>query len=481
MPNLVGFTKFLTAIILLSGSLSSASELHIGSASVSITPDQPVALNGQMRTRISTAVTAPVMASALALESRDGDTSRDVAILISCDICLVREGLRQMVRERVQKQLPGFDTSKIVLSATHTHTAPVLREGIYRLPDDGIMRPAEYSEFFADRVAEVAVKAWNQRTTGTAGWGMAHAAVAYNRRTVYADGHATMYGSTSSVEFRAIEGYEDHGIEVLYFWDDNNKLTATAINVACPSQEVESGKTIDADFWHQVRNELQRKHGKDLVVLTWTGAAGDQSPHLRFRKRAEDRMRKLRGLSRLDEISRRIVRAWEEALEGAEQEKHSDAQLTHVVKTIELPLRQITLAEITETKAKLAKASADPDLFRMQVWYQNAVDRYEAQLAGTAKPYQMELHAVRLGDIAITTNDFELFTQYGIQMKARSPALQTFVIQLAGSGTYVPTARAAFGGGYSAIIESNVVGAEGGQVLTEETVQTLNSLWRQEK
>ena len=76
------------------------------------------------------------------------------------------------------------------------------------------------------------------------------------------------------------------------------------------------------------------------------------------------------------------------------------------------------------------------------LWEQRVVERYLQQEAGTAVPYQMELHVLRLGDIAIATNPFELFTDYGIQMKARSKALQTFVIQLAGSGSYLPTDRA---------------------------------------
>jgi hypothetical protein len=49
--------------------------------------------------------------------------------------------------------------------------------------------------------------------------------------------------------------------------------------------------------------------------------------------------------------------------------------------------------------------------------------------------------------VAIATDDFELFTDFGIRIKARSRALQTFLIQLAGPGTYVPTERAARGGG----------------------------------
>ena len=39
--------------------------------------------------------------------------------------------------------------------------------------------------------------------------------------------------------------------------------------------------------------------------------------------------------------------------------------------------------------------------------------------------------------------------------------------------------RAARGGGYSAIAESNLVGPEGGRVLVERTVKLINSLWPQ--
>ena len=110
-------------------------------------------------------------------------------------------------------------------------------------------------------------------------------------------------------------------------------------------------------------------------------------------------------------------------------------------------------------------------------WHGGVVKRYENQLAGTVDPFKMELHVIRIGDIAIATNPFELYTDYGIQMKTRSPAVQTFVIQLAGPGTYLPSGRAAQGGGYSAIAESNEVGPEGGQVLVEQTLQEINALW----
>ena len=43
-------------------------------------------------------------------------------------------------------------------------------------------------------------------------------------------------------------------------------------------------------------------------------------------------------------------------------------------------------------------------------WHQAVVERYEAQQAGAEAAYKLELHTLRLGDVAIATNEFELFT-----------------------------------------------------------------------
>src|SRR5690606_8906284 len=136
-------------------------------------------------------------------------------------------------------------------------------------------------------LADVAVQAWEARKPGRVGWGMGHAVVAQNRRAVYADGRAQMYGATNRADFRGIEGYEDHDVNVLFFWDEQEQLIATIVNVSCPSQEVEGKSAMDADFWHPVRQTLRERYGDQLLVLGWTGASGDQSPHLMYNKAAE--------------------------------------------------------------------------------------------------------------------------------------------------------------------------------------------------
>ena len=102
--------------------------------------------------------------------------------------------------------------------------------------------------------------------------------------------------------------------------------------------------------------------------------------------------------------------------------------------------------------------------------------RYADQ--GENLTYDMELHVLRLGDVALATNPCELFLDYGLRIKARSRALQTFIVQLATDQIgYLPTAKAVAGGGYGALVTNGLVGPEGGEVLVERTVELINSLW----
>ncbi len=117
-----------------------------------------------------------------------------------------------------------------------------------------------------------------------------------------------------------------------------------------------------------------------------------------------------------------------------------------------------------------------PDYIQWRVQRTMAA-RYERQKSGPF--YPCEIHTLRLEDLALATNPFELFTDYGLRIRARSPATQTVVVQLTGdSPAYLPTERAVTGGGYSARIDDGVVGPEGGRVLVEETVRLLNELWK---
>jgi hypothetical protein len=461
-----------------------AGKLHVGWAGRDITPDRPVALAGQFHKRISTGVAARLSVTALALETRSDDVPLDQAVLVSCDLVAIRDGIQERLRKRLEGKLEGFDLRKLLLSATHTHTAPVTDDGWYDVTEEGVMKPAEYVDFFLGRAEEAVVDAWKGRKPGAVTWGLGYAVVGLNRRMTYADGKAAMYGRNDRPDFRGVEGGEDHGVESLFFFDGERRLTGVAINVACPSQVVENANTISSDFWDDVRILLREKHGAGLQILGWCGTAGDQSPHPQLRKAADARMRKLHGnVSETRAIAQRMADAVDYAYRAVKNEASSEVPFAHRVEDLKLPGRKVTPAEADAARAIVAPLEKKPveqrtstDISRLR-WHGEVLKRYERP--DDYAVYPMELHVLRLGDVAIASNAFELYLDYGVQMRARSRGLQTFLIQLAcGCGGYLPTERAVAGGGYSAIPESGLVGPEGGRVLVDRTVDLMNGLWK---
>ena len=108
--------------------------------------------------------------------------------------------------------------------------------------------------------------------------------------------------------------------------------------------------------------------------------------------------------------------------------------------------------------------------------YAGTINRYRQQQTEEIVP--TEVHIIRFGDVAIATNPFELFLDYGNYIKARSFAKQTFISQLTcGSLGYLPTEKAEKGGHYSAYISSGTVGHEGGDALARRTVTEINKLF----
>jgi hypothetical protein len=460
--------------------------LHVGWATTSITPDKPVALAGQFHKRISTHVEAPVTATVLALEVKNGARVIDQAIMVSCDLVAIREGIQAKLRDRLAGKLAGFDLRKLFMNATHTHTAPVTSTmSWYDVNDAGVMKPDAYVRFMLGKIADAVVKAWVARAPGGVNWGLDYAVVGFNRRMVYQDGRAVMYGNNRTANFSHVEGYEDHGVETLFFFDADNKLKGMVINVACPSQVVESARYLSSDFWHDVREILRERYSKDLHVLAWTGAAGDQSPHLQYRKSADKRMRKKRGgLSETRAIGLRIAAAVDRSYAALKDEVHTNIRFAHHVENLKLPAWQVTEDEYRTVKKKYDPIAAKPENKRSSNdishlrWHKRVMDRYTEQHQGE-NSYALELHVLRLGDVAIATNPFELFVDYGVAMKTRSKAIQVFLVQLTGStGGYLPTARAVPGGGYSAIVQSCLVGPEGGKILVDRTVEVINGMWK---
>lgn len=420
--------------------------LQAGWASADVTPLKPVNLVGQYEKRIARTTRDPLTATVLALETRGEHGTGDHALLVSADVISIPRKALELLREKVAARIPGFEVTKLVLSGTHTHTAPGLVETAYKAYDTSddptVMRPSEYAEFFTDRVAEAAAIAWRNRQPAGLGWGLGFASVGTNRRASYFDGKSVMYGNTRDPNFSHVEGYRDDAVEVLVVVKATGQPTGVVVNLACPSQETEHLTEVSADFWHETRQEIRRRLGQDLFVLAQCGSAGDQSPHPIFRSQAEELMAKRRGLTRRQEIARRIADAVEDVLPVALTDAKPSLILRHEVARLDLPEKVPPSPPFVEN---------DP-----------------------VRP--AEIHILRLGDVAMVTSPFELFLDYALRMKARSQAVLTMTVQLAcGDSGYLPTERGVKGGGYSA--ENYLVGPEGGQVLVDEVMKRIQVLW----
>ena len=208
----------------------------------------------------------------------------------------------------------------------------------------------------------------------------------------------------------------------------------------------------------------------------------------------------LAGRGEREEIAVRIADGVERVLPLLRKDRLASLPLAHLVETVELPRRRLTEQDVAEAlrqagpwrekyEALKAEIEADPSLrdkprwyvdvtraYRRMQWHQAVAERFQQQK--TRPALLADVHVVRLGELAFATNPFEYFLDFGVQIQARSPAVQTFVVQLAGPGSYVPTERAIAGQGYGAVPASTPIGPDGGRALAERTIELLHRLWR---
>jgi sugar phosphate isomerase/epimerase len=476
-------------------------KILVGWGARDVTPSKKVSLRGQFYVRISRKVNDPLTTTALALEAEDGSSQ---AIIVSLDAVFASEFVTNGCRKVLENKLPDFDTSKLFISATHTHTAPGqpgLLFGDGKLPDD-VMSEEKYGNFLIEKISEAAVEAWNSRKVGAVSWGKGHAVVGFNRRMSYFDGSSVMYGKSNVPEFSHVEGYENHGVDMLFTYDANHNLTGMVVNVPCPSQCTEGSYFVSSDYWHETRQEIRKRHGEGLYILPQCSAAGDQAPRTMVDRRADERMLKLKGYKtdeglgsdydamRRQDIADKIASAVDDVLPVVASDIRDEAEFDHEVLNIDLKQRTATIEDLKIAKTEVANWQAkldelkdtDPTSVEYSIAYkrlgfnQKVIDMHEAQQRGISTT-PVELHCLRLGDIAMCTNRFEYYIDYGVRIKARSKAVQTFVVQLAGEGTYLPTERSLEGGSYGAYIASTPIGPEGGQQIVEAEVNAINKMF----
>jgi hypothetical protein len=94
----------------------------------------------------------------------------------------------------------------------------------------------------------------------------------------------------------------------------------------------------------------------------------------------------------------------------------------------------------------------------------------------------LPVHCARIGDVALVTEPCELFCQFGLDIKRRSPAPITAVVGLTdGYGGYCPTIYGILGGGYSGqAISWTRLEPNAGYLIVESAGRLLNLVWQKD-
>ncbi len=478
-------------------------KLLIGWAETDTTPEGKVDLSGQYYHRITDNIHSRLSATVLALES-DGEQ----AVMVSLDLVCFQSDFQDELRAMLCPELPELNVANVFLNAIHTHNGPGvdLITGIGWLAElPGVLAAAEYRTFLLGKLKVAIIEAWRNRKPGGIGNTLSFARVGHCRRAVYANGTAEMYGRTDREDFTGMESGEDSGVDLLFTFDENSRPTGVILNLACPSQVMEATYKISSDFMGETRQLLKQQFGEHFRMLGQISAAGCQSPRdLTRNYKGEPDFWHEDGVA---EIGRRLLMAVENVCQSAAGAVEFSPQFRHVVRTITLPRRRASYKDYLDAKKKLAELEAvlpedgaykqfcaevakneklagrpgpyDSKLHHFVLIQNNkaVIARYETQ---DAQPeFEMELHVVRIGDVVFATNPFELYLDFGQQIKARSHARQTFIVQLcSGTGGYLPSTRAEQLGGYGGLIINGNIGSDGGKILIDETIKSINQIFK---
>ncbi len=231
--------------------------LKLGVAQVDVTPDYPVRLNGfGFRRDESEGITHRIWAKALAID----DQVNGPAVVITVDNLGIPAVMTQEVARRL-KAGTGVNLQRLAITASHTHTAPMLTPVAPTLfgvpiPTDHQEHIDRYTRELTDRLEEVALAALKDLRLGRLEWTMGAVGFAKNRRTA--------------------GGPVDHDLPMMVVRGEDGSVRGIWFSYACHCV-VLSKNQISGDWAGSAQIEIQKRH-PGTVVLASVGCGADQNP-----------------------------------------------------------------------------------------------------------------------------------------------------------------------------------------------------------
>ena len=157
---------------------------RIGVAKIDVTPDYPMRLNGfGFHREESEGVRQRIWVKALTI----GNDDKNPAILLTLDNLGIRLPMLDEVAARLKKKA-GITRDRIVLSFSHTHTAPKVNgasDNIFSqpIPDAHQKNIDRYTRELTDKIEQVALEALGNQKLSHLAWNVGKVTFAKNRRT----------------------------------------------------------------------------------------------------------------------------------------------------------------------------------------------------------------------------------------------------------------------------------------------------------
>lgn len=436
------------------------SSLRAGAAAIDITPKWPMFLHGYPRvSRTSTGVHDPLLASALFLT--DGSTP---VIFVGCDVIFVGREICREARERIT-EATGVPTGNILISATHTHSGPVIIDMVCSSADPVVPKAdPKYIRQLVDGIVDAAIRA-------------------HRTATVAEIGLVTADGSCVGTNRHDPAGPRNAEVPVLAV-RDRQTLMPIGVMVICsmhPTVLHEDSTLFSGDFPGLTRRYLQsRLVGVDTPVIYHSGPCGNQSPR---------HVTKSNTFAEATRLGNALGKSIEDSLVSITYLDRVEISCDRIF--VDLPLRSFPSPESAEKllyakteRYELLKHSgakstevrtAECDCFGAEetvTFARAAADGKLEALAAELMP--AEIMRVQLGPWTFIGWSGEVFVEFGLAIKKKYP--NSYLITLANGEFqgYLVTQEARDRATYESL-NAMFASPESGDLLVERTLEMLGT------
>jgi neutral ceramidase len=437
-----------------------AGELRVGAAAVPITPPAGTPMAGYYSERGAQGVHDDLHARAIVIEAGGHSAALVVLDLITTPRELVEQARREIERTT---HVRGVD---VMISATHTHTGPVVdRNNAFGGKSDLVR---DYLSGLSAKIAESVRRAESQLAPARVLAACGHEdSIAFNRRYHMKDGTVGWNPGKLNPAIIKPAGTIDPEVPVVYFESAAGKPMATYVNYAVHLDNVAEPK-ISADLPFTLARALADFKGSEMTTVFSAGCCGDVN-HIDVRW--GEPQRGSSNAARMGTIlAAEVLRTWPRL-------KPVEADAVRVrSEIVPLALPAISEADVARARAVVARLE-DPSAKRPG--FLEMVDAFKTRdvAARQGRPLEVEVQVIALGDeLAWVALPGEIFVELGLAIKQDSPFRRTIIAELAdGAIGYIPARRAYAQGNYEVISARCAEGS--GERLVDAALRLLKELY----